>query len=94
MNSEAWPKSFLRNPPNFGGIFDIERRFEELKELKHKAENPELWKNPTEMQKVNTAIALHEKTCNQWQELNDKIDDVSVLLDMAEEEKQPYYDQH
>jgi peptide chain release factor 2 len=37
------------------------------------------------MQKVNTAISLHEKTCTQWQELNNKIDDVSVLLDLAEE---------
>lgn len=39
------------------------------------------------MQKVNRDIAVHEKTCEQWQELNSKIDDVSVLLEMAEEEK-------
>ncbi len=37
------------------------------------------------MQKVNTAIAVHEKTCNQWSDLNAKIDDVGVLLDLAEE---------
>lgn len=37
------------------------------------------------MQKVNTAIAVNEKTCQQWQDLNSKIDDVSVLLDLAEE---------
>lgn len=37
------------------------------------------------MQKVNRDIAIHEKTCEQWQDLNDKIDDVSVLLDLAEE---------
>lgn len=38
------------------------------------------------MQKVNRDIAIHEKTCEQWNELNAKIEDVSVLLDMAEEE--------
>ena len=37
------------------------------------------------MQKVNSAIAIHEKTVNQWLDLNNKIDDVSVLLDLAEE---------
>lgn len=74
-----------RNPHNCGGTFDIERRLEELKELQHRAENPELWKNPDEMQKVNTAIAVHEKTCNQWEELNKKIEDVGVMLDLAEE---------
>ncbi len=70
---------------NCGGTFDIERRLKELEELKHKAQNPELWQNPTEMQKVNRDIAIHEKTCEQWENLNSKIEDVSVLLDLAEE---------
>lgn len=76
----------MRNPPNCGGIFDIDRRLVELKELRHKAENPDLWKNPEQMEKVNRQIAAHDKTCQQWQELQQKIDDVSVMLDMAEEE--------
>ena len=80
-------KSFLRSLSNFGGIFDIDQKLEELKELEHKAQNPELWKNPKEMEKVNRDKAIIERTCEQWNELNSKIDDVSVLLDMAEEEK-------
>ena len=77
--------SSRKRPLNCGGIFDIERRLEELKELKHKAQNPDLWKNQSEMQKVSTSIAVHEKTCKQWQDLKDKIEDVAVLLDLAEE---------
>lgn len=37
------------------------------------------------MQKVNSAIAVHEKTVQQWEDLNNKIEDVKVLLDLAEE---------
>lgn len=87
MNIAAWCKIFQTNPPNCGGIFDIDRRIKELEELRHRSQNPDLWNNPSEMQKVNRDIAVHEKTCEQWQELNSKIDDVSVLLEMAEEEK-------
>lgn len=59
---------------------------EDLKVLDHKAQNPDLWKNPEELQKVNRDKAILERTCDQWKELNSKIEDVSVLLDMAEEE--------
>ncbi len=38
------------------------------------------------MEKINREISIHDKTCVQWQNLNQKIDDVSTLLDMAEEE--------
>ena len=74
------------NPSNCGGTFDIDQKLKDLKELEHRAQNPELWKNPTEMQKVNSEKAIIERTCDQWNELNSKIDDASVLLDMAEEE--------
>jgi len=38
------------------------------------------------MEKISRQIAVHQKTCDQWQQLNSKIEDVSVMLDMAEEE--------
>jgi peptide chain release factor 2 len=85
VNSVAKSKNSRKNPANCGGIFDIERRQKELEELRHRAQNPDLWKNPSEMQKVNRDIAIHEKTCEQWENLNQKIEDVSVLLDLAEE---------
>ena len=85
MSTVVLTKSFLRNQTNCGGIFDIERRLKELEELKHKAQDPALWKKPAEMQKVNRDIAIHEKTCEQWNELNSKIEDVAILLDLAEE---------
>ncbi len=79
-------KPCAASPHNFGGIFDIDRRLDRLKELKYQAENPDLWSKPAEMEKINREISIHDKTCQQWLNLNQKIDDVSVLLDMAEEE--------
>ena len=38
------------------------------------------------MEKLNRQISALEKTCSQWQSLSDKISDLSILLDMAEEE--------
>ena len=38
------------------------------------------------MQKINREITILEKTCKQWKNLNDKVNDLGVLLDMIEEE--------
>ena len=38
------------------------------------------------MQKLNRNIAIHQKTWEQWNHLNNKVCDLGVLLDMAEEE--------
>ncbi len=38
------------------------------------------------MQKINRDIAIHQKTLEQWNNLNNKVNDLGVLLDMAEEE--------
>ena len=86
MNIEARFRSWLQSRCNCGGIFDIDRRVRELEELKHKSQNPEIWKNPKEMQKLNREIAVHAKTCEQWNLINNKVEDLVVLLEMAEEE--------
>jgi len=66
----------------------LDNKLKELEALKHRSQNPEVWKNPAEMQKVNRNLALIEKTVDQWQGLRDRLDDAVVLLDMAEEEKE------
>ena len=37
------------------------------------------------MEKLNRLMAHHGKTCEQWKSLNDRIEDVLVLLELAEE---------
>lgn len=39
------------------------------------------------MEKVNRELAIVERTCNEWQGLKDKVDDIRTLIEMAEEEE-------
>ena len=38
------------------------------------------------MEKVNRELAIVERTCNEWQGLRDKVDDIQTLIEMAQEE--------
>lgn len=49
------------------------------------AENPELWNKPSEMQKLNKEKAIIEKAVGSWKELQQRVDDGQVLLEMAVE---------
>jgi peptide chain release factor 2 len=51
------------------------------------SENPDLWNNPGEMQKLNKEKTLVERAVEQWQSLNSRVDDAQVLMEMAVEEK-------
>lgn len=74
-----------KNPPNSGGIFDIPMKEKRLQELNMQAENPAIWSKPAEMQKLNKEKALVEKSVNSWKELQQRVEDAQVLLEMAQE---------
>jgi peptide chain release factor 2 len=50
------------------------------------SENPAIWNNPPEMQRLNKEKALLERAVGQWSELHSRVDDAQVLLEMAVEE--------
>ena len=68
-----------------GGRFDLDSKFKQLEELKHKSENPEVWQNPSLMQKINQDISILDKTCSQWQALKTRTDEALLMLDMAQD---------
>lgn len=70
---------------NFGGIFDLDRKKKRLDELAMAAENPAIWGKPQEMQKINKEKSILEKSVNEWQSFNNRIEDTKVLLEMAVE---------
>ncbi len=76
-----------KNPPNFGGIFDIPMKEKRLLELGMQAENPDLWTRPADMQKLNKEKSIVEKSVESWKELTRRVDDGLVLLEMAVEGK-------
>ncbi|MGE3681356.1 MAG: peptide chain release factor 2 [Bdellovibrionales bacterium] len=67
------------------GIFDIDVKSKRLQELEQKAQNPEVWNNHLEMQKINQEKVLLERAVGDYSELNQKVEDGLVLLDMAAE---------
>jgi peptide chain release factor 2 len=56
-----------------------------LEELEQKAQNPDVWNNHVEMQKINQEKVLLERSVQDYSELNQKVEDSLVLLDMAVE---------
>lgn len=70
---------------SFGGLFDLDKKFKQLEELRHKSENPQVWNDPNQMQKINQEISVLDKICGQWQSLQTRTDDALVMLDMAQE---------
>lgn len=63
----------------------MDKKFKQLEELRHKSENPQVWNDPGQMQKINQEISALEKICNQWSALQTRTDDALVMLDMAVE---------
>lgn len=68
-----------------GGRFDLDAKFKQLEELRHKSENPQVWANPAQLQKINQEIATLDKICSQWQQLSTRTEEASLMLDMANE---------
>lgn len=56
-----------------------------LQELAMASENPDLWNKPAEMQKLNKEKAIVEKAVESWKELDTRVADAEVLLEMAVE---------
>ncbi len=72
---------------NSGGIFDIPAKKKRLEELVMSSENPAIWNNPSEMQKINKEKSILEKSVGEWQQLHSRSEDAQVLMEMAVEAK-------
>lgn len=51
------------------------------------SENPAIWNNPSEMQKINKEKSILEKAVNEWEQLHSRSEDAQVMLEMAVEAK-------
>ncbi len=71
---------------SYGGIFDIDKKTKRLEELESAMQNPDVWNNHSEMQKINQEKALLEKSVEQYKSITMQIEDALVLLEMAESE--------
>ena len=68
-----------------GGIFDIDRKRKRLDELENQAQNPDVWNNHREMQKINQEKAILAKSVEDYENLKKQHEDASVMLEMVQE---------
>ncbi len=72
-----------------GGSFDVRSKDERLAELDKQAELPEFWADPDAAQKILREKGAVERTVADWRALAAARDDVSTLLELAEEMEDP-----
>ena len=70
-----------------GGIFDIEKRKEEIKALEDDSAKPDFWNDQERAQRILQSISLKKKTVEEWETLDRQREDLAVLSQLAEEEK-------
>ncbi len=63
----------------------MDKKSKRLDQLSIASENPDLWTKPLEMQKLNKEKTYLEKSILEWKNLDGKLSDVKVLLEMSEE---------
>jgi len=73
-------------PIHLGGIFDFARRKEELEEVNRELEQPGVWDNPEQAQKLGQERARLEKIVVTIENLDDGLNDADELLEMSVEE--------
>jgi len=69
-----------------GGIFDFDRRTEELEEINRELEQPGIWDDPENAQKLGQERARLEKIVLTIEQLDTALNDAEELLQMSVEE--------
>lgn len=68
-----------------GGIFDYDSKKEQLEEVNAELEQPDIWSQPERAQALGKERSLLETVVNTLQEMYQGLEDVSGLLDLAQE---------
>lgn len=72
---------------NFGGTFDIPGKLKRLEQLDLSAENPDVWNNHREMQKLNEERSQLLRSVESFQKLDRGQQDAVALLELVAEER-------
>ena len=73
-------------PIHLGGIFDFDQRKEDLEEVNRELEQPGVWDNPENAQKLGQERSRLEKIVVTIEELDTALNDAEELLEMSLEE--------
>lgn len=81
MQFESW----LKKSPNCGGIFDIDHKQKRLAELELQSQNPDIWNQHREMQKLNQEKAILLRATQDYEQLKRQAEDVQTMIEMVAE---------
>ena len=70
---------------NLGGTFDFEEKKKRLDEINTKLQDPEVWSNQEESQKLGKEKASLEKLVDLVEELNNSVEDLNELFELSED---------
>lgn len=70
----------------FGGIFDFDRKSEQLIEVERELEDPSVWQNPEKAEALNKERASLERVVKTLQNLDKRLIDDQEILAMIEED--------
>jgi len=71
--------------PNYGGIFDLDRKEREIAELEAKTQGADFWNDNVAAQKVMREINIRREWVELWEEARKRADDISALVELGEE---------
>jgi len=71
-----------------GGIFDLEGWKKRIAELEEKLNDARIWDNAQEAKKLNQEFAHLKERLERFQKLEQKLEDIQTLIELAEEEQE------
>jgi peptide chain release factor 2 len=75
--------SLAKKSPSCGGIFDIDKKRKRLDELETESQNPAIWNNHKEMNKINQEKVVLQKSTQDYDGLVRQSADAGALLEMV-----------
>ena len=78
----------MSSSPSLGGIFDLDKRQEELTKLEERVAQPSFWDNQEEAQAVLKQLSQTKEFLQPWLDLSKKLEDLQVFVELASEEEE------
>jgi peptide chain release factor 2 len=73
-----------RNSKRLGGIFDLDRREQEVQSLSEKMSQPNFWDKPAEAQATVAKLKAHKHLIEPFKKASQEVSELTELLDLVE----------
>jgi peptide chain release factor 2 len=78
-------RTWKRASAPFGGLFEIDRKREDIQELEARIAQPGFWDDGDAAQKALRERTVLEKTVDGWDRLRRQLDDIKILIELGSE---------